>query len=307
MAKRGRGKGGAISAGMVILLAVFLYSQWPWFHQKVDQLQDKAGSVSPSQAVSALGSVAQRGTSAAGQVSIPGGLTGAQTSTAPAVSTVGSLPPRTGTPSQPAVGAPGKGPDTGSASVTLAGLVVKGKGPMTGYDRVGDFGPAWTDDNDNPLGHNGCPTRDDILGRDMIGETFTSGHCVVATGTLADPYTGRVIAFVRGARTSSAVQVDHVVALGNVFVSGGPQLTARQRVNIANDPLNLLAVDGPANEAKADANAAEWLPPNKSFRCSYVARQIAVKSKYRLAVTQPEKDAMARVLTGCPAQGIPTE
>ena len=115
-----------------------------------------------------------------------------------------------------------------------------------------------------------------------------------------------LVRFVRGARTSSAVQIDHVVALGNVFVSGGPQLTARQRVNIANDPLNLLAVDGPANEAKADGNAAEWLPPNKSFRCSYAARQIAVKSKYRLAVTQPEKDAMARVLASCPTEAAPT-
>ena len=307
MAKRGRGKGGAISAGMAILLALVLYSQWPWFHQKIDQLHDRAGSVSPSQAVSELGSLAQRGTSAAGQVSIPGAPSGARTASSPIPSTAGSVPARTGPASQPEVSSPGKGPDTGSAIGTLAGLVVKGKGPMTGYDRVGDFGPAWTDDNDNPLGRNGCDTRNDILARDMTGDKFTSGHCVVAAGALADPYTGRVIAFVRGARTSSAVQVDHVVALGNVFVSGGPQLTARQRVNIANDPLNLLAVDGPANEAKSDGNAAEWLPPNKAFRCSYVARQIAVKIKYHLSVTQPEKDAMARVLTGCPGQPVPTE
>ncbi|MDQ2738004.1 MAG: HNH endonuclease family protein, partial [Actinomycetota bacterium] len=129
----------------------------------------------------------------------------------------------------------------------------------------------------------------------------------VLTGTLADPYTGKTIHFVRGQSTSSAVQIDHVVALGNVYVSGGQQLTQQQRVNIGNDPLNLRAVDGPANEQKSDGNAAEWLPPNKSDRCVYVSGQVAVKAKYHLSVTAPEKAAMQTVLATCPSQGVPTE
>lgn len=150
-------------------------------------------------------------------------------------------------------------------------------------------------------------TRTDILKRDLADIVFESGRCVVGSGTLADPYTGTIIHFVRGVGTSSAIQIDHVVALGNVWVSGGQQLSAADRVNIANDPLNLLAVDGPANDQKQASNAASWLAPNKSYRCAYVARQVAVKAKYHLSMTPAERDAIARVLTACPAQLAPTE
>ena len=184
----------------------------------------------------------------------------------------------------------------------LEALSVKGKAPMTGYDRS-QFGPAWKD-----VDRNGCDTRNDILRRDLKGVSFKPGTrgCVVASGTLDDPYTGRQIAFVRGPQ-SSKVQIDHVVALGNVWVSGGQKLSADQKAAIANDPLNLLAVDGPANMQKSDKDASGWLPKNKGFRCSYVARQIAVKGKYGLSVTPAEKQAMARVLGSCPGQGVPSK
>lgn len=184
----------------------------------------------------------------------------------------------------------------------LEALSVKGKAPMTGYDRS-QFGPAWKD-----VDRNGCDTRNDILRRDLKGVSFKPGTrgCVVASGTLDDPYTGKQIAFVRGPQ-SSKVQIDHVVALGNVWVSGGQKLSPDQKAAIANDPLNLLAVDGPANMAKSDKDASGWLPKNKGFRCSYVARQIAVKGKYGLSVTPAEKQAMARVLGSCPGQGVPSK
>lgn len=184
----------------------------------------------------------------------------------------------------------------------LEALSVKGKAPMTGYDRS-QFGPAWKD-----VDRNGCDTRNDILRRDLKGVSFKPGTrgCVVASGTLDDPYTGKQIAFVRGPQ-SSKVQIDHVVALGNVWVSGGQKLSPDQKAAIANDPLNLLAVDGPANMQKSDKDASGWLPKNKGFRCSYVARQIAVKGKYGLSVTPAEKQAMARVLGSCPGQGVPSK
>lgn len=184
----------------------------------------------------------------------------------------------------------------------LEALTVKGKAPMTGYDRS-QFGPAWKD-----VDRNGCDTRNDILRRDLKGVSFKPGTrgCVVASGTLDDPYTGKQIAFVRGPQ-SSKVQIDHVVALGNVWVSGGQKLSPDQKAAIANDPLNLLAVDGPDNMQKSDRDASGWLPKNKDFRCSYVARQIAVKGKYGLSVTPAEKQAMVRVLGACPGQGVPTK
>lgn len=184
----------------------------------------------------------------------------------------------------------------------LDSLTVKGKAPMTGYDRS-QFGPAWKD-----VDRNGCDTRNDILRRDLSLTKLKPGTkgCVVASGTLDDPYTGAQIAFVRGPQ-SAKVQIDHVVALGNVWVSGGQKLSAEQKAAIANDPLNLLAVDGPANMQKSDKDASGWLPKNKAFRCSYVARQIAVKGKYGLSVTPAEKQAMARVLGSCPGQGVPSK
>lgn len=187
------------------------------------------------------------------------------------------------------------------AKEVLATLEIKGRAPKTGYARD-QFGPAWSD-----VDHNGCDTRNDILKRDLTDTTFKSGthDCVVLTGTLADPYTGGNIAFQRGQKTSKAVQIDHVVALSNAWQTGAQQLTVETRKQLANDPYNLLAVDGPTNQQKSDGDAATWLPSNKGFRCQYVARQIGVKARYGLWVTQAEHDAMDSVLTSCPTQMIP--
>lgn len=192
-----------------------------------------------------------------------------------------------GTHAQPAVGS--------KALQVLDTLAIKGRAPKTGYDRS-MFGQAWAD-----VDRNGCDTRNDILNRDLTGKSHKPGtrDCLVLTGTLADPYTNTTISFTRGASTSSAVQIDHVVALSDAWQKGAQQLSLEQRTAFANDPLNLLAVDGPANQQKSDSDAASWLPANKGFRCDYVARQISVKASYGLWVTQAEHDAMARVLGDC--------
>ncbi|MHA6764124.1 HNH endonuclease family protein [Streptacidiphilus sp. PAMC 29251] len=202
-------------------------------------------------------------------------------------------------------GTSGDGGGGSAAAKSLAGLTVRPKGSMTGYDRL-KFGAAWTDNNGDPGGHNHCDTRDDILARDLTGVSYKSGHCTVATGTLQDPYTGKTIHFVRGP-DSAKIQIDHVVPLGDAWVTGAAQLTATQRLDLAEDPLELIAADGPANEAKGDGDASEWLPANTGYRCKYVARQIAVKVKYKLWITAPEKSAMQKVLSGCPSQTLPTE
>ena len=125
-------------------------------------------------------------------------------------------------------------------------------------------------------------------------------------GTLAsDPYTGTTIPFQRGISTSQAVQIDHVVAVSDSWQKGAQQLTPELRYQFYNDPLNLLAVDGPENNAKGDGDAATWLPPNKAYRCRYVARQVAVKQKYSLWVTKAEQNAIAQVLRTCPSQQLP--
>jgi hypothetical protein len=197
--------------------------------------------------------------------------------------------------------APKAQPVAATAAIDLlATLPVKGRAPKTGYDRA-LFGQAWLD-----VDRNGCDTRNDILKRDLTGVIFTNSvPCKVQKGTLADPYTGTSISFVRGSGTSTAVQIDHVVALSDAWQKGAQQLTAEQRTAFANDPLNLQATDGPTNQKKGDGDAATWLPPNKAFRCEYVARQISVKAAYNLWVTQAERDAMANILAGCVGQLAP--
>lgn len=187
---------------------------------------------------------------------------------------------------------------TGAAVDVLTTLEIKGRAPKTNYKRT-QFGSGWKMQD-------GCDMRNIILHRDLKN-VVVSEDCKVLSGTLDDPYTGTTIEFKRGSGTSDDVQIDHVVALSDAWQKGAQQLSAEERESLANDPLELLAADGPANQAKSDGDAATWLPPNKSFRCQYVARQIAVKVKYRLWVTQAENEAMRRVLATCPGQPLPTQ
>jgi hypothetical protein len=205
--------------------------------------------------------------------------------------------PTTTQPSQEPTSQPAGGGE-GTALAQLTTLVVAGRAPMTGYDRD-RFGQAWLDAD-----RNGCDTRNDILRRDLHPITVKPGTngCVVLTGVLADPYTGTLIDFERA--VSDSVDIDHVVALGNAWVSGAWRFDIKERAALANDPLNLLAADASANRQKGDANAASWLPPDKSYRCAYVARQIAVKAKYHLKVTPSERATMAMQLGKCPGQPV---
>ena len=189
----------------------------------------------------------------------------------------------------------------GLATAVLETLPVKGRAPKTGYTRD-QFGQAWADAD-----RNGCDTRNDILKRDMTSVVYKekTRDCVVVSGTLVDRYSGETINFVRGNISSMEVQIDHVVALSNAWQTGAFQLTLAQRTALANDPLNLFAVKGRLNLQKSDGDAATWLPPLKSFRCAYVAQQIAVKAKYSLWVVPPEKAAMVAILAKCPTQTVP--
>jgi hypothetical protein len=198
---------------------------------------------------------------------------------------------------------PAPQPPSGDAATALAALPVKGRAPRTGYARD-EFGQRWAD-----VDRNGCDQRNDVLARDLVDEEFKPGtrSCVVLAGRLTDPYSGRTIEFTRGRDTSDDVQIDHVVALSNAWQTGAQQLDADTRELLGNDPLNLLAVDGPTNQAKGDGDAATWLPPARGYRCAYVARQVAVKAKYGLWVTAAERDAIARVLAGCPGEPLPAD
>jgi hypothetical protein len=191
---------------------------------------------------------------------------------------------------------PGLAPVTSASDLDAARTLIdkvrtKGRGAKTGYERAA-FGPAWTDTvPDVPFGHNSCGTRDDILKRDGQATRWNDGKgCVVTTMTLADPYSGKTIAFTKA--KASAVQIDHVVPLSASWQMGAAQWNADKRRRLANDPLNLLAVDGPINGGKGDSSPAVWLPPNTVVRCAYVVRYAQVSIKYELPVTDADKQAM---------------
>jgi Protein of unknown function (DUF1524)/Excalibur calcium-binding domain len=198
-------------------------------------------------------------------------------------------PERTATPQRRAA-------RSGTALAALETLTVKGRAPKTGYGRE-QFGTGWVSIND-------CDMLHRVLKRDLRRKSYEPGsRCEVERGRLADPYTATAIEYVHGG--AAEVDVDHVVALGDAWQKGAQQWTYARRVAFANDPLNLLATDSSANRQKGAADAASWLPPNRSFRCEYVARQIAVKQRYRAWVTAAEHNAMRRVLTACPQTRLP--
>ena len=195
----------------------------------------------------------------------------------------------------------------GTAIGALDTLLVKGKAGPGGYDRE-EFGSPWSDASSAQGSRNGCDTRNDVLRRDLdnlVVEPGTAG-CVALTGTLNDPYSGDDMPFVLGEDSASGIHIDHVVSLSNAWQTGAQQLPQDQRENLANDPLNLWAVDGSLNQSKGDGDAATWLPPDKTIRCDLVARQVAVKAAYELWVTTAEADAIRAVLGSCPDEALPT-
>lgn len=266
----------------LMLLVVLLVAAWLIYRN-----DDQAGSPAPSQS--------------------PAPTSQAEPTGSPIPSTTPSVPPSTTVPGDNTVRA------------ALDSIPVKGRAAKTGYERE-KFGERWTDDNQADVGRtsrNGCDTRNDILYRDLTDKVVAYNGCKVLSGELLDPYTGKQIDFLCGvgakqsgkcdAKLSRTIEIDHVVSLSDAWQKGAQQISFEQRTALANDPLNLFAVDGPTNSGKGDSDAASWLPSNTSFRCEFVSHQVAVKKKYSLWVTQAERDAILRVLNTCPGQMLPVE
>lgn len=176
----------------------------------------------------------------------------------------------------------------------LEKLAVKGRASKSGYSRE-EFYNAWPTVD-------GCSLRQRIIRREL-GDTAvvsTEDNCTVISGEYDEPYTGSHLIFYQKSDFTKGVQIDHVVALSDAWQKGAQNLSKEERYQLATDPLNLLAVDSKTNQGKSDGDAASWLPPNKTFRCQYVARQVSVKYKYSLWVTAAEKSAMEYVLKTCP-------
>lgn len=184
--------------------------------------------------------------------------------------------------------------------LALRNLPIRARSPAAPPYQREQFGQPWQD-----VEGNGCDTRNDVLRRDLTQVTLAENSCQVESGILADPYSGKQIRFQRGKDTSTLIQIDHVVALADAWESGAWSWTQQKRTELANDPLELLAVSAWTNQEKSKQNLAQWQPPNRDFGCRYAAQQIAVKTKYRLSVTAAEYAALARTIRTCPGQELP--
>ncbi|MCA1008159.1 HNH endonuclease family protein [Rhodococcus hoagii] len=207
----------------------------------------------------------------------------------------GAVEPAPGSPSRTAV-------DNLLARVE----VVAARPDVAGYERgcrTGQgcvFGPSWSDDHTGPGGHDGCDTRNNVLAADLTDVEFRDGtrDCVVVAGTLADPYSGRTVAFTK--QDANAVQIDHVYPLAAAWDMGAASWPIERRRDFANDvTYNLLAVSGPENQAKRDSTPSGWLPSDPAYRCFYVGKYLGVAVRYSLPITVGDRDAIADVAATC--------
>jgi hypothetical protein len=193
-------------------------------------------------------------------------------------------------------------PVVAAGTDVLAGVrVVPSRVRGNDYRRAA-FGDAWDDDTTAPGGHNGCDTRNDILNRDLVDTTVVgTKRCpnAVSTGTLRDPYTNGTLAFTRGEQVGASVQIDHIVPLAFAWDMGARDWPDGVRKRFANDPANLLAVDGQTNQDKGDLPPGEWMPPNTAFWCQYAIQFAAVARGYRLAVDESSAREIRNAAASC--------
>lgn len=162
--------------------------------------------------------------------------------------------------------------------------------PTEPYKRDVHFG-GWLRDNraDSCLN-----TRGKVLVRDSVTTpTFSANGCTVQKGTWNDPYTGRPHL------TASSIQIDHLVALKNAYMTGAHEWNFAKRCLYANymgNQFHLLSVDGPENLKKSDHTPHAYVPPNKTYTCQFVKNWLNVKLIWSLRITPQEGNAIQNIV-----------
>lgn len=186
------------------------------------------------------------------------------------------------------------GPDAETTSATSTSSA-PGAPTAAGEEYSRDlFGPRWAD-----VDRNGCDTRNDILGRDLVDVTYKPGthDCVVLTGILHDPLTSETVTFTRVSEGYQPVQIDHIIPLAVAWSSGAAQWTPEQRLQFANDPANLQATT--ANQSKGDSTPSQWMPTAPAAACTYSTRYLEVATDYALEISAADRSALDDALARC--------
>ncbi|MFM8311543.1 MAG: HNH endonuclease family protein [Ilumatobacteraceae bacterium] len=163
-----------------------------------------------------------------------------------------------------------------------------------GYDR--DLFDHW-------ITRNGCTTRESVLIRDSLSLPQVDAYgCTVVAGDWLSPYDG--------GRWSdpSDVDIDHVVALKEAWDSGAWAWDSARRRAFANDltdPRSLRAVTDNVNQSKSDADPSNWMPPLRTFWCTYLGDWVAIKARWGLSMDQSEWGRVRNLLRDeCPGWRI---
>ena len=139
----------------------------------------------------------------------------------------------------------------------------------------------WSD-----LDGNGCDTREEVLKRDSISKPQVDPYrCYVVAGDWYSKYDGKTLS------DRGDVDIDHVVALKEAWDSGAWAWSMSQRQAFANDLTDrrtLIAISDRVNASKSDKDPSNWMPPLKSYWCTYLGDWISVKARWGLSMDQSE-------------------
>ena len=186
----------------------------------------------------------------------------------------------------PAQAAPTGIPSKATAQTYLNSLTVAAEANAGTYDR--DLFPHWITIS------GACNTRETVLKRDGTN-VATDSSCAATSGSWYSPYDGATWT------AASDLDIDHMVPLGQAWISGAKSWTRERREQFANDLVRpqLRAVTDNLNVQKSDKAPDAWKPPLVSYWCAYATDWIVVKHYYGLTITQAEKTALTDMLRRC--------
>ena len=191
---------------------------------------------------------------------------------------------------------------------TLFGLTVDiGEVNTPAYDR-----PSTWDDEDGDC----ISDRHEILiAQHLEGDgsyplVMSSNGCFVEAGRWLDPYDDIYY------YSASDVQIDHLVALYESWISGLGNLDAALQRRFANTGSleegvlpetshNFLAVGASSNGEKGSSDPTEWMPRNEAYHCTYLKKWVLTKSQNRLLFDQAEFDFIQGRAAECDAEPLP--
>lgn len=156
---------------------------------------------------------------------------------------------------------------------------------------------------DHWITRNGCTTRESVLIRESV--TFPQVDpvgCTVVAGDWTSPYDGATWT------DPSDLDIDHVVALKEAWDSGAWAWSSSRRRDFANDltdPRTLRAVTDNVNQSKSDADPSNWMPPLRSYWCTYLGDWVSIKARWGLSMDQSEWGRIRNLLRDeCPGWRI---